>query len=499
MCCSCNRREFLESSVLASLSAVALPLLTATAAAADPAVAAVPVGRAGPARVRGAFFFPPAQVVLDGKCEDSWAPERWFTWPGNQFEPEKEQAWFLGQVRQLSKGLDLELAMEESPLYTDAAIQAFVAEITANPPDALLLFLFWNSFSKKILPILDAFDGPVILYQPVGANHQLPPERFRTGKRLQYIHSVRHTAALERGLRSIHAWNRMAKGRVLRISGKATTTTEAVEPHFGTRLLTIPAAEFNQLYDSIPDAGPVAELAQDTRAQARHITDLSDQALLDAARAHLAVGQIRDRHQADAITIECLFLKHRKPCLSFALNNGRLQPCGCENDLNATLGLMLGSALFGRGGFQHNPDFDLEENLYFGSHCTCTTKLHGPDGESAVHDLRPFFHQLPKTAALDVQWPAGEPATLFKYQSATNQLDAWQGEIVSSPGTPPTGGCATRVMVRFPGVDDVCSVYAGPHPGLWCGAFGDHARTFAKLYGLELRGNRGSVGMPAKA
>jgi len=22
--------------------------------------------------VRGAFFYPPAQVVLDGKCEDSW-------------------------------------------------------------------------------------------------------------------------------------------------------------------------------------------------------------------------------------------------------------------------------------------------------------------------------------------------------------------------------------------------------------------------------------------
>ncbi len=26
-----------------------------------------------------------------------------------------------------------------------------------------------------------------------------------------------------------------------------------------------------------------------------------------------------ERHQADAITIECLFLKHRKPSLSFAL------------------------------------------------------------------------------------------------------------------------------------------------------------------------------------
>ena len=479
--------------MLASLSAAALPLVTATAAGAVASAAALP---ARPARVRGAFFYPPAQVVLDGKCEDSWAPQQWFTWPGNQFEPENEQAWFLGEVRRMCKGLAVDLAMNEAPLYTDAAIQEFVADITANRPDALLLFLFWNTFSKKILPILDAFDGPVILYHPVGANHQLPPERFRTGERLQYIHSVRNTAALERGLRSIHAWNRMTHGRLLRVTGQAQRASETVEPLFGTRLITIPAAEFNQLYDSIPDAGAVTDLAQATRARARHITDLSDGALLDAARAHLAVEQIRERHQADALTIECLFLKHRKPCLSFSLHNGQLQPCGCENDLNATLTLMLGSALFGRGGFQHNPDFDLEDNLYYASHCTCATRLHGPDGPDAVHDLRPFFHQLPKTVALDVQWPAGEPATLFKYQSGKGLLDAWQGEIVTSPATPPTGGCATRVMVRFPGVEDVCTVYSGPHPSLWCGAFGDHARTFARLFGLEWRGNRGLVARP---
>ncbi len=460
------------------------------AAAATDGVAGIAMPKPAPAKIRGAFFFPPAEVVLAGKCEDNWAPRKWFTWPGNQFHPEQEQGWFLEQVRQMSRGLDIELALDETPLHTDAGIRAFLADIAENKPDALLLFHFWNSFSPKIVPILDAFDGPVILYQPVGANHQLPPERFRTGRRLQYIHSVRNIAALERGLRSVHAWNRMAKGRLLRVSGHATGTSETTEPLFGTRLLTIPAAEFNRLFDSIPDDGPVRELAQATRSGARQVTDLTEQALLDAARAHLAVEQIRARHQADAVTIECLFLEHRKPCLSFSLHNGRLVPCGCENDLNASLSLMLGSALFGRGGFQHNPDFDLEENLYFGAHCTCATKLHGPDGATATHDLRPFFHQLPKTTALDVQWPAGEPATLFKYHSDTKSLDAWQGEVVGSPAAPPTGGCATRVMVRFPGVDDVCSVYPGPHPALWCGSFADHANTFAKLYQLKIRGNR---------
>jgi hypothetical protein len=41
--------------------------------------------------------------------------------------------------------------------------------------------------------------------------------------------------------------------------------------------------------------------------------------------------------------------------------------------------------------------------------------------------------------------------------------------------------------MRFDGVKDVCSVYPGPHPVLYCG---DHVRqlaTYARLYGLELR------------
>ena len=187
-----------------------------------------------------------------------------------------------------------------------------------------------------------------------------------------------------------------------------------------------------------------------------------------------------ERHEADAITIECLMLKHRKPCLSFALNNGNLLPCGCENDLNATLTLMLGANCFGRGGFQHNPEFDTEQNLYFGAHCTCTTRLHGPREKETPYSLRPFFHQMPKSLALDVQWPPGETVTLCKYHSGKKQLDAWRGQVVSSPTCPPTGGCATRVLVKIPDVKDVCTIYDGPHPILYCGDFAGHLKTLAQ-------------------
>jgi hypothetical protein len=482
---ACDRRTFLKST--AALTGLALWPVSSFGSATD---SLNPSPRKKkPALVRGAFFYPPAELVLAGKNEDSWSKHEWFTWPGNQFAPEQQQQKFLAQLRRVTSGLDLTLALEEKPLYTDAAVNAFIASLVANKPDALLLFNFWNSFSAKLRPILEAWKGPIVLYHPVGANHQAPPEYLRTAPRVQYIHSIENWEALERGLRAVHTMTRMAQSRLLRVGSQFKQQADTTEPFFGTAIRGVPADEFNDLFDETRLSRDMERLARSVRSHARQVTDLSKAAFQDAVRSHAAVQRIMERHEADAITIECLMLKHRKPCLSFALNNGNLLPCGCENDLNASLTLMLGANCFGRGGFQHNPEFDTDQNLYFGAHCTCTTRLHGPREKAAPYSLRPFFHQMPKTLALDVQWPAGETVTLCKYHSGKKLLDGWRGQLVSSPTCPPTGGCATRVLVKIPEVKDICSIYNGPHPILYCGDFAVQLKTLAKLYDLELRTN----------
>ena len=483
---SLDRRSFLK--VATALSALAL--WPAGCASLMPGTTSLSAPRAKkPARVRGAFFYPPAEVVLRGEFEDGWAEYKWSTWPGNQFKPEEQQAKFMDHINGMAGGLDLTLSIDKAPIYTKAGIQAFIREVEATKPDALLLINFWNTMSAKLGPILDAFDGPIILYHPVGANHQLPPAKFQTAPRVQYIHSIENWDAMERGLRSVHAQTRMAQSRLLRVSGQVNSESDAVEPFFGAAIHSVPADHFNNLFDETGLTPDLERLARSVRRRARRVSDLSDQAFLDAVRSHGAVLKLMEHHQADAITIECLLLKHRKPCLSFALNNGALVPCGCENDLNATLSLMLGANLFGRGGFQHNPDFDTENNLYYASHCTCATKLHGPQGKDAPYMLRPFFHMPPKTLALDTQWPAGEPVTQFKYLSGEKRLNAWSGVVLDSPTCPPVGGCATRVLVRIDKVDDVRAIYSGPHPILYCGNFARQAKVYAHLYGLDIRTN----------
>lgn len=480
---STDRREFLKGT--AALAAwAALPSGCATHA---PLPAAMAGRSKKPAVIRGAFFYPRAEEVLAGKAEDSWSAHQWFTWPGNQFRPEEQQARHMDAFREIAAKLDLALSMDAEPLRTNDKISAFIESVKASRPDALLLVNFWNSFSAKLRPILDAFDGPIILVHPTGANHQLPPEFFRTATRTQYIHSIENWEAVERGFRSVHAHTRMAQSRLLRVSGKLKAEADDTEPFFRMPIHGIPTDQFNDLFDQTPADPEMKRLARAVRRAAGRVTDLEEKAFLDAVRAHATVGELLKRHDADAITIECLFLKHRKPCLSFGLNNGRLVPCGCENHLDATLTLMLGAACFGRGGFQHNPEYDTENNLYFASHCTCTPHLRGPDEAPVRYDLRPFFHQLPKSLALDVQWPSGERGTLVKYHSGKNLLDAWGGELLGSPGSPPTGGCATRALMRFDGVKDVCSVYPGPHPVLYCGDYVRQLAAYARLYGLELR------------
>jgi len=444
-----------------------------------------------PARIMAAFLYPPTDVVNAGKMEDVWAKHQWFTWPGNQFQPEVQQEKFTAKIREMAQTLGVEVEFAPRAIYQQARAAEFIARAKQAAPDAVLIVNFWNTLSTLAFQMVTESAPAAIVYHALGANHQLPPESLRKAEGIYYIHSMDNFAEIERGLRAVRAKKMLAQSRLLRISGQATAVSQDREKTLGVEIVSVPAAEFNAMFDAIQPDVALRNEALEFARQAVRVTDVSDEYLVEAMRAHRAVRQIVDRYGADAITIECLMLKHRKPCISFALNNAELLPSGCENHLDPTLTLMLGRWLFDRAGFQHNPEFDTSENRYFAAHCTCAVKLHGPQGPGQPFVVRPFFHQLPKTAALDVQWTPGEPILVAKYLSGKETLTCWAGKVIESPPSPPTGGCATRVLMTIDDVKDVCDIYAGPHPVLFCGDRGDARRmkAFARMYRLQLEGN----------
>jgi hypothetical protein len=493
MCESCEgnrlgRREFMALNSALGASVLMSGASVAAASAAGPVME--PLAKQRP-RVLVAFLYPPADVVNQGQMEDSWAPNHWFTWPGNQFEPEAQQQKFTAKIREMGQSLGIDLEFAPQAIYQQAKVEEFIAQAKQSEPDAVLIVNFWNTLSKAAYQMATESAPTAIVYHSVGSNHQLPPESLRKAEGLYYIHSIENFAEIERGLRAVRAKKMLAQSRLLRVSGRVDAVGQSHETTLGVEIVAVPADELNAMFDAITPDDALRQQAMEFKKQATGVTDVTDEYFVEAMRAHRAVQQIVERYGADAITIECLMLKHRKPCISFALHNGDLFPCGCENHVDPTLTLMLGRWLLDRAGFQHNPEFDTSENLYFGAHCTCAPKLHGPQGESNPFAVRPFFHQLPKTPALDVQWTPGEPVLVAKYLTGKDTLTCWTGTVIQSPASPPTGGCATRVLMSIDGVADVCDIYAGPHPVLYCGDRGDARRfkAFAKMYRLALVGN----------
>lgn len=493
MCESCHgnglsRRGFLAVNGAVGASAILTGALAAPGAA--PAVA-MPRLTKKPARVMAVFLYPPADVVNSGQMEDTWATNHWFTWPGNQFQPEAQQQKFTAKIRALAAALGVEVEFAPRAIYQKEKITEFIAAAKQSAPDVVLVVNFWNTLSKSAFRIATEAAPTAIVYHALGSNHQLPPEPLRKTEGLYYIHSMENFEEIDRALRAVRAKKMLAQSRLLRVSGRVQSVATVREKKLDTEIVSVPAEELNALFDAIADDDALRSEAAQFKRTATQVDDVTDQYLVDGMRAHRAVRQIVERYGADAITVECLMLKHRKPCLSFAIHNGDLFPCGCENDLNASLTLMLGRWLFDRAGFQHNPEFDTSENRYFGAHCTCALKLHGPAAAGQPYVVRPFFHQLPKTAALDVQWTPGEPIVVAKYQSGKDVLSCWTGKVINSPTSPPVGGCATRVLMDIDRVADVCDIYAGPHPVLYCADHGAARRmkAFARMYRLKLEGN----------
>ena len=505
MCNSCNssglnRREFISRTLMASGSLSIAMAAGATALESDFLISnsflnPFPDTLAGlkkePAKVRVVFMYPPADVVNEGKLEDFWAQHNWFTWPGNQFEPERQERLFSSKIVEIATRLGIRAEFDPRPVYRKADVDEFIARTRSEGPDAVLIVNFWNTFASWSFDMATHSAPVAIVYQPVGSNHQLPPANLMNTKGIYYIHSIENWAEIERGLLAVRAKKMLAQSRLLRVSAQEATMVRSREEFLNTEIVGVSAEEFNNIFDSVKADQKIQKEALELKRKAMSVTDVEDHYFTEGVRSHYAVRQIMNKYGADAITIQCLMLKHRKPCISFSINNGNLVPCGCENHLEGTLTQMLGRWLFERAGFMHNPEFDTSENLYFASHCTCATKIKGPDGAEQDFTVRPFFHQLPKTAALDVQWTPGEPVMLAKYLSGEGRLQCWTGKVIESPKSPPTGGCATRVLVEIDKAENVCDAYQGPHPILFCGNRGDarKMKAFAQLYDLELGGN----------
>ena len=470
--CGCDRRSFL-SAAGAAIGALALAPLRSFAAE-----AAAPRQKEG-AVVRAAFIYPPSKSFADN-------PNGWWSWPGNDFDAEGRQKQYVAALREMEKRLGVKVAADGPPVATKADAVRLAKEVGERKPDGLLLVMFYNrslALADLVLKAAEAAGVPTIFYIGLGVKHGRIDHYRRPG--LYFIQSLDNMDAIESGLRMLQTRKLMAQSRLLSIT-EAPEPREGTEAFLGIKVRVIPFRQYAAAFKAVPIDDGARGLIAGVAKGAREARGVTQQALENAARAHFALKKLLADEGADGLTMNCLRRGMLKPCVSFSLLNSELIPAACENDLPAAYTYLLGHLLTGRPGFQHNPCYDTERNHYYASHCTCPTRLYGPDGPALPYLLRRFAHTNEGSCAIQVFWKQGDPVTMVRYYPGkAPALDVYAGKVVASHAMPPAGGCTTNVAIELTDRADACQV-RGHHNLLFCGDFARRFRLFANLHKMRL-------------
>ena len=468
--CGCGRRGFMAA-MGATVGALAWTSLRSHAAGAS--------GKKEGAVVRAAFLYPPSKSFAEN-------PKGWWSWPGNVFDAEGRQKQYMAALRDIEKSQGMKVVMDDRSIANSRDAQALAAELKAKRPDGLLLVMFYNRSLGQADLLLKAaaeLGIPTVFYIGLGVKHGSVAHYRRPG--VYFIQSLDNFEAIAYGLRMINARKLMAQSRLLSITG-AKEPREGVEKFLGTTVRVLPHTRYGEELAKVPLDDAARRLMAQFTGGAKEVRGVGQQALEDSARGHFALKRLLASEGADGLTINCLFLGRLKPCMSFSMLNNELIPAACENDLPAAYTQLLGQLLTGRPGFQHNPCFETERNHYYGSHCTCPTKLYGPDGPARPYRLVRFLHTNDGACAIQVLWKEGDPVTMVRYHPGKPPaLDVYAGKVVTSHPMPPAGGCATNVEIEVTDRDDACMV-RGHHNLIFCGDFARKFRLFAQLHKMRL-------------
>jgi hypothetical protein len=478
--CSCgcdeglDRRVFLASTGLAAGSAV-----LSNRAVGDDTLANGATAKKRPARVRAVFIYPPSSSFADN-------PNGWWSWPGNDFDAEGRQQQYMTALRKMEEKLDLQLQVDRRSVANQQDAQRVAQEIQADQPDAVLLIMFYNqslAHADLILKTTEEAKIPSIFFIGLGVKHGPINRYLRPG--LYFIQSLDNLDAIEFGLRMVCTKKRMSQSRLLSIT-EAPEPREGVEKFFGITVKVTPFRRYAELFEQVElDDDARALIARYTQG-AREVRNLTSESLENAARAHCALKSLLAEENADGLTMNCLRRGMLKPCISFATLNDQLIPAACENDLPAVYTQLLGQSLVERPGFQHNPCYETEQNHYYGSHCTCPTKVYGPAGDQLPYLLRRFAHTNEGSTAIQVFWNPGDPVTMVRYYPGDEPaLDIYAGQVVQSHPMPPAAGCTTNVEIEISNREQAYQV-RGHHNLIFCGDLARKFRLFANLYRMKV-------------
>jgi L-fucose isomerase-like protein len=224
---------------------------------------------------------------------------------------------------------------------------------------------------------------------------------------------------------------RMKASKILTVGGEGWRGPKSVIEELGVQVVEIPYAEVNDAWKTA-DKDKGLEVADRWRKRAAKIVGVPQEVLETSAAMYLGQKAVLKKHQADAITINCLggFYGghiHAYPCLGFheLCNEGLVG--ACENDLLSTATMVaLKNLTGGRTGFISDPVMDIAKRQIIYAHCVASNRALGPEGpENPIEIL---------THSEDRQGASVRSLLPVGYMTTTVELGAFCKELLFHRG-----------------------------------------------------------------
>ena len=241
--------------------------------------------------------------------------------------------------------------------------------------------------------------------------------------------------------------SRMKESKILAVRDE---NSGSADPVMNIPMEKVAFTEVNVAWENADkdESRTIAERWQNTASE---VINVPFETLETSAAFYLGMKDVLKKHNANAITINCLggFYGghiHAYPCLGFhELNNEGLVGA-CECDIRSTATMLAFSTLTqGRPGYISDPVIDTAKHQIIYAHCVASNKVFGPDGQTNPFTIMTHSEDRMGASVRSIL-PLGYMTTTLEILPDQKEILFHQGKAVDND--PDDRACRTKLCAE---------------------------------------------------
>jgi len=240
---------------------------------------------------------------------------------------------------------------------------------------------------------------------------------------------------------------RMKESKILAVRDQ---NSGPAAPIMGIPMENVSFAEVNEAWKAA-DKDESRAVADRWKNNATAVIQISRETLDTSAAMYLGMKAVLKKHNANAITINCLggFYGghiHAYPCLGFHELNNEALIGACECDTHSTATMVMETILTqGRPGYISDPVIDTSKRQIIYAHCVASNKMFGPKGPTNPFTIMTHSEDRQGASVRSIM-PLGYMTTTMKISHERKEIIFHQGKAVDND--PDDRACRTKLVVE---------------------------------------------------